>query len=199
MAKKQKPTTKIIAGKYKGKILDLPNLDITRSSKSILKESFFNVIQYDVIDTIFIEAFGGSGSIGLEAISRGAKKAHFIEIDNSSYRILQSNCKKIEPESCITIFGDTFVKLPEILIQQKNSKFPIILYVDPPFDFREDMEDIYSDCFDMISKIENNNIQLVTFEYATGVEMPNQLGKFTLFKTKKFGKSSLSYYRIEEE
>ena len=188
-----------IAGKYKGKILDLPDLDVTRSSKSILKESFFNVVQYDVIDTIFIEAFGGSGSIGLEAISRGAAQAHFIEIDNKSYRTLQSNCQKVQPESCTTVFGDTFKKLPEVLTHYKNSKSPIILYIDPPFDFREDMEDIYADCFDMVEAIENDNIQLVTFEYATGLEMPHKLGKFTLFKTKKFGKSSLSYYHIEEE
>jgi 16S rRNA (guanine966-N2)-methyltransferase len=195
MAKKPKPITKIIAGKYKGKILDLPDLDITRSSKSILKESFFNVVQYDVLDTIFIEAFGGSGSIGLEAISRGASQSYFIEIDSRSYKILQNNCQKVESESCTTIYGDTFKKLPEILTNLKNNKSPIILYIDPPFDFREDMEDIYADCFDMVENIENNNIELVTFEYATGLEMPNQLGKFELFKTKKFGKSSLSYYK----
>ena len=184
MAQKQKPTTKIIAGKYRGKILELPDLDITRSSKSILKESFFNVIQYDVVDTIFIEAFAGSGSIGLEAISRGAKTSHFIEIDNRSYRILQKNCHSIDPKSCVMVLGDTFEKLPEILNHYKNSKSPIILYIDPPFDFREDMEDIYADCFDMVEAIQNTNIDVVAFEYATGLEMPHKLGKFKLYKTK---------------
>jgi 16S rRNA G966 N2-methylase RsmD len=91
--------------------------------------------------------------------------------------------------------GNTFEKLPEILKHYKNSKSPIILYVDPPFDFRENMEDIYADCFDMIEAIDNDNIQMITFEYATGLEMPNKLGKFELYKTKKFGKSSLSYYQ----
>ncbi len=198
MAKKQKPITKIIAGKYKGKILKLPDLDVTRSSKSILKESFFNVVQYDVIDTIFIEAFGGSGSIGLEAISRGAKQAYFIEIDNKSYRVLQDNCAQVEPESCTTLFGDTFEKLPQVLTQNKNNPSDIILYIDPPFDFRDNMEDIYADCFDMVEAIENTNVSLVTFEYATGLEMPHTLGKFKLYKTKKFGKSSLSYYTQEQ-
>jgi len=195
MAKRQKPVTKIIAGKYKGKTLNLPDLDTTRSSKSILKESFFNVVQYDIIDTIFIEAFGGSGSIGLEAISRGASQAHFIEIDHKSFKILQSNCQIVDNTLCTTVLGNTFEKLPEILKHYKNSKSPIILYVDPPFDFRENMEDIYADCFDMIEAIDNDNIQMITFEYATGLEMPNKLGKFKLYKTKKFGKSSLSYYQ----
>lgn len=196
MAKKQKPITKIIAGKYKGKILDLPDLEVTRSSKAILKESFFNVIQYDIIDTVFIEAFGGSGSIGLEAISRGAKEAIFVEIDNKSYRTLQNNCKKVEPESCTSIFGDTFEKIPNILNQYKNSSNELILYIDPPFDFRENMDGIYDKTFDLVRNIENDNVALVTFEYATGLEIPEKLGKFELYKTKKFGKSSLSYYKI---
>ena len=115
MAKQKKLTTHIIGGKYKGKVLDLPSLDVTRSSKSILKESFFNVLQFDIIDTIFVEAFGGSGSIGLEAISRGAKEAYFIEIDNKSFKTLNANCGHVEPQSCHTLYGDTFEKLPELV------------------------------------------------------------------------------------
>ena len=90
-----RPTTKIIAGKYKGKILELPSLDVTRSSKARLKESLFNVLQFDIIDKIFIESFAGSGSIGLEAISRGAKRAYFIEKDRNSYQILLKNLVSI--------------------------------------------------------------------------------------------------------
>jgi len=88
-------TTRIIAGKYKGKTLELPPLDTTRSSKSILKESFFNVIQYDIIDTIFVEAFGGSGSVGLEALSRGASHIYFSEIDKdyTMFPLLNSICQ----------------------------------------------------------------------------------------------------------
>jgi 16S rRNA (guanine966-N2)-methyltransferase len=194
MAKRQKPITKIIAGKYKGKILDLPDLEVTRSSKSILKESFFNVLQYDIIDTLFIEAFGGSGSIGLEALSRGAKHSYFIEIDNRSYKTLQNNCQSVDPSSTTTIYGDTFEKLPNLFSQLKSSKDDIIVYIDPPFDFRDNMEGIYDKTFDLVRDIENDNISLVTFEYATGLEMPETLGRYKLFKSKKFGKSSLSYY-----
>lgn len=191
-----KPTTKIIAGKYKGKILNLPALDTTRSSKSILKESFFNVLQFDIIDTIFIEAFGGSGSIGLEAISRGASEACFCEIDRQSYHILQQNCQEVEPTSCTTIFGDTFEKFPILIQSLINKKEDIILYIDPPFDFRDGMEDIYDKTYDLVRNIENDNVALVTFEHITGLDLPESLGKFTKFKTKKFGKSSLTYYRI---
>jgi len=192
--KNKKIKSKIIAGKYKNKQLDLPSLEVTRGSKSILKESFFNVVQFDIIDTLFIEAFGGSGAIGLEALSRGAKKSYFCEIDRDSYKVLRQNCENIDKDNSIPVFGDTFEKTPEIIKQLQNKDDEIILYIDPPFDFREGMENIYNKTFEMVINISNNNIVLVTFEHLSTIEMPKILGKFTKQKTKKFGKSALTYY-----
>ena len=189
-----KPTTKIIAGVYKGKVLELPSLDVTRSSKSALKESVFNVLQFDIIDKIFIESFAGSGSIGLEAISRGAKRSYFIELDKNSYSILVRNCKSIDIEKCQTIQGTAFVQTPLILDFMRNSKDEIILYVDPPFDYREGMDDIYEKSFHMIENIEADNIFMIIIEHVSKLEVPQTLGKFSLDKTRKFGKSSLSYF-----
>jgi len=189
-------TTKIIAGKYKNKTIKLPSLEVTRSTKSILKESFFNVLQFDIIDTIFIEAFGGSGSIGLEALSRDAKHSYFCEIDKNSYRLLQDNCKNIDEQNTTTIFGDSFTKVPELLEKLKNSNDEIILYIDPPFDFREGMEGIYNKAFDLVRDITNENVFLVAFEHESKVSMLDTLGKFTKHKTKKFGNSSLTYYYV---
>ena len=193
-----KPTTKIIAGAYKGKVLSLPSLDVTRSSKAVLKESVFNVLQFDIIDKIFIESFAGSGSIGLEAISRGAKRAYFIELDKKSYSILVKNCKSINIEKCQTIQGNAFVQTPLILDFLKNSKEEVILYVDPPFDFREGMEDIYDKSFRMIENIESDNIFKIIIEHESKLEVPKILGKFSLEKTRKFGKSSLSYFSYKD-
>jgi len=189
-------TSKIIGGVYKNRVIKLPSLEVTRSSKSILKESFFNVLQFDIIDTIFIEAFGGSGGIGLEALSRGAKHSYFCEIDKNSFKILQENCNNIAPQNCTTIYGDTFVKVPELLKQLQNSSDEIILYLDPPFDIRDGMVDIYDKTFELVRGISNNNVILVTFEHMTGLDMPETLGQFDKYKTKKFGKSSLTYYRV---
>lgn len=193
-----KPTTKIIAGAYKGKVLSLPSLDVTRSSKAVLKESVFNVLQFNIIDKIFIESFAGSGSIGLEAISRGAKRAYFIELDKKSYSTLVKNCKSINIEKCQTIQGNAFVQTPLILEFLKNSKEEVILYVDPPFDFREGMEDIYDKSFRMIENIENSNIFKIIIEHESKLEVPKILGKFSLEKTRKFGKSSLSYFSYKD-
>ncbi|WP_419769526.1 MAG: 16S rRNA (guanine(966)-N(2))-methyltransferase RsmD [Candidatus Marinarcus sp.] len=195
--KHEKYTTQIIAGKYKGRKLELPSLDTTRSSKARLKESFFNVLQFDIIDKIFIEAFAGSGSIGLEAISRDAARAYFVELSKSSYNVLIRNCKSIDAQKCQTMLGDTFVQMPIILNSLKNASQEIILYVDPPFDYRDGMTEIYDKSFEMVKNIENDNVMLVCFEHMSELEMPQELGKFELFKSKKFGKSSLSYYQAK--
>ncbi len=194
--KNQKLTTHIIAGIHKGKKLELPSLNTTRSSKARLKESFFNVLQFDIIDTIFIEAFAGSGSIGLEAVSREASRAYFIEKDKNSYTTLLRNCKNIDASKCQTILGDTFKELPTVLNSLKNSSNELVLYIDPPFDFRDGMSDIYEKCFEIVKNITNDNIMLICFEHMSELEIPQTLGKFECYKTKKFGNSSLSYYHM---
>ncbi|MFA7083884.1 MAG: 16S rRNA (guanine(966)-N(2))-methyltransferase RsmD [Arcobacteraceae bacterium] len=195
--KNQKLSTHIISGIYKGKRIELPSLNVTRSSKARLKESFFNVLQFDVMDTIFIEAFAGSGSIGLEAISREASKAYFIEKDKASYTTLVKNCKSIDSKKCQTFLGDTFKELPLILNTLKNASNEIIVYIDPPFDYREGMQAIYDKCFEMVEQINNDNIMLICFEHMSELTMPQTLGKFECTKTKKFGNSSLSYYKTK--
>lgn len=192
--KSQKLTTQIIAGRYKGKKLELPSLDVTRSSKARLKESFFNRLQFEIIDKVFIEAFAGSGSIGLEAVSRDVKEAYFIEIDRNSYKILERNCRSIDISKCHLILGNTFEKFPNVLKMTK-AEDELVVYIDPPFDYREGMEDIYEKSFDMVRNIPaSNNIFLICFEHVSSLDMPEVLGNFVLEKSKKFGKSSLTYY-----
>jgi len=93
-------TKKIVAGKFKNKVLKLPSKSTTRSSKAIVLESFFNTIQFEIIDAIFVELFSGSGSIGLEALSRGAKEIIFMERDREALKILRENIAQTDPSLC---------------------------------------------------------------------------------------------------
>jgi len=187
-------TTRIIGGKYKGKKLLLPSKTVTRSSKSRLKESLFNTLQFDILDQDFIEVFGGSGSVGLEAVSRGASRAYFIELNPNSYKMLQSNCSLIDPKSCEIYLADAFVQLPKILetLQKKGKK--AYIYIDPPFSIREGYEDIYQKIIEMIKNIPQEVVLKVIIEHMTHVDFPEKIGSFSIEKRKKFGKSSLSYY-----
>ena len=86
-----KSSIKIIAGKYKGKILHMDILPNTRPTKSIVKESLFDTLQDSIKDKVLVEVFAGYGSVGFEAFSRGAKKVIFIEKDSRSYSVLFHN------------------------------------------------------------------------------------------------------------
>ena len=191
MSKEQKLTTKIIAGKYRGIKLDLPSLESTRSTKSIMKESLFNTLQFDIVGENFIEVFGGSGSMGLEALSRGAKHAFFIELDKKAYGVLRTNCSKISQEDTTCINADSFLALKEIVSKLDTPGF---FYFDPPFNIRDGQDDVYEKTNLLISSLPKDKVHLIAVEHMSSFKMPEVLGDYRLHKMKKFGKSSLSYY-----
>ena len=192
---KQSLETRIIAGEFKGKKIKLPSSDVTRSSKNILRESLFNTLQYDVIDKNFVEVFAGSGSVGLEALSRGAKHVYFIELDKNSFEILKKNAKSLDINRCTLIFGDAFEKIFDVIEDLKRKKEKAYFYFDPPFSIREGHEDIYDKVIETIKKIPKEVVEMIIIEHMTKVDLPKTIGKYELIKKRKFGKSSLSYYR----
>ncbi len=186
--------TTIIAGKYKGVKIDLPSLETTRSSKGIVKESYFNTIQFDVIDCTLVEVFSGSGSVGLEALSRGAEHAYFMEKDRDAFTTLNKNIITTGTDASTEIRGDSFENIHQVIKSLSLSKKKAFFYIDPPFSFREGMEEIYNKTLDLIAAIPLEMVELITIEHMTGLELPSQIGPFSLKKTKKFGKTSLTHY-----
>ena len=183
--------TTISAGKYKHQKIYLPSLESTRSTKSILKGSFFDTFQNDIIDKPFVEVFGGSGSMGLEALSRGARHAYFIERDKSAFQMLQQNCKRIDVGATTCYYGETCTILPTLFSTLTLETF---FYFDPPFSIREGMNDIYDKTLQLIATIPSSLVYTIAIEHMSDMALPNNIGVFKLQKTKKFGKSSLSYY-----
>jgi len=199
MNKAQNFTTKIIGGEFKGRVIEIPNISTTRSSKNILKESLFNTLQFDIIDKNFVEVFSGSGSIGLEALSRGASACYFIEYNKIAYRVLQENIKRLDPSRCHHLFGDSFEKFEIILDQLKQSSQKSYFYFDPPFSTRDGMDDIYDKTLDLIKKIEVASCAMVIVEHMTKLDMPQEIGELKQIKRKKFGRSTITYYAPLEE
>ncbi len=194
MKKNSNIYTQISAGKYKGTKLLLPSLDTTRSTKAILKESLFNTLQFEIIDKVFIEVFGGSGSMGLEALSRGAKRAYFIERDKNAYQRLQQNIDLIDRSNSISYLGDSFEIYPQIVKQLHDDKQSCYLYFDPPFDFREGMEGIYEKVISLIENTPSDIVIMIIVEHLSDRKMPKIIGSYNQKKSKKFGKSTLTYY-----
>ncbi len=183
--------TTINSGKYKGKKLLLPPLSTTRSTKSIIKESFFNTIQFDIIGKNFIEVFAGSGSVGLEALSRGAKRVYFIEKDKNAYKTLQKNIKNLDTDDCVAINGDSFIEFPNILNLLKQESY---FYFDPPFHIRDGMDEIYDKTFKLIKEIPKELSKMIAIEHISTLKMPKSIGEYRLKKSRKFGKTTISYF-----
>ena len=184
-------TKKIVAGKYKNKIINLPSSDTTRSTKSIMKESLFDTLQFDIVDEDFVEVFGGSGSMGLEALSRGATHAFFFEKDKKAYAILRENCSRIAKNDSTCISGDSFKEFPKFIQNLKKKTF---FYFDPPFSIREGMEEIYENTINLIEIIPQELSHLIIIEHMSKQKMPEIIGNYRIKKIKKFGKSTLTYY-----
>ena len=106
--------TQISSGIYKGKKLALPALSSTRSTKSIVKGSFFDTWRAELCGAAFIECFGGSGAMALEALSNGAKNVYAIEKDAAAHKIMRKNFE-LFGLGANAILGDCFERLPEIL------------------------------------------------------------------------------------
>ncbi|EAK5747865.1 16S rRNA (guanine(966)-N(2))-methyltransferase RsmD [Campylobacter lari] len=186
----QKIYTTIESGIYKGKKILLPNLDTTRSTKSIVKSCVFNVLRFSLQDKVFIEAFGGSALMALEARSNGCLKSYAIEKDKKAYEIALKNTSNID-QNTICFNDDTFKKTPQII---QNSKEDIILYLDPPFDIREGFFDIYEKTLKLIENIKNSNVKIIIIEHHSTFKTPAKIQNYKKTKEKKFGSTALSFY-----
>jgi len=191
--KSKQLSKKIIAGRYKGKTLLLPSKTTTRSSKSIVLESFFNTLQFDIVDANFVEVFSGSGSIGLEALSRGAKKIYFMEKDANALKTLKGNIAQTDPNACEIFAGDSFTNINAVVARLKKSKEDAYFYIDPPFSIREGMEDIYEKTMQLIKSLPQSSVKLIIIEHMSGLEIPQKLGMYEIKKSKKFGNTTLTY------
>lgn len=193
MQKDKKLFIQINGGKYKGKKITLPSLETTRSSKSILRESLFNTIQFDIVDKNFVEVFGGSGSMGLEALSRGAKDVYFIEKDHNAYAVLKKNASSLDSTHTHLTLGDSFEVYDEVIKRVDGESY---FYFDPPFDIRDGMEGIYDKVLNLIEKTPADKVIMIVIEHMTKNTMPESIGVYKKRKFKKFGRSSLTYYEV---
>lgn len=192
---KSKPLTKkIVMGKYKGKTLKLPSMSTTRSSKNIVLESFFNTVQFEIIDSTFVEVFSGSGSIGLEALSRGVSSVIFMERDRDALKVLKENILQTDPSACEVFAGDSFLNIASVVKTLKRKNEQAYFYIDPPFSVREGMEDIYEKMIEMVASLPSEVVKLIIVEHMTGLELPRIIGEFELLKFKKFGNTTLTYF-----
>ena len=120
---------RIISGTARGtKLFTLEGLE-TRPTLDRVKEAIFNIIQSQIRDAVILDLFAGSGAIGLEMLSRGAKKAILCDKSKSAMEIIKKNIEKTHMAEKVKLYNLDFEKCIEKI---KNDKFDII-YLDPPY------------------------------------------------------------------
>ncbi len=121
-------TLRVIAGTAKGRHLKMVPGDTTRPIMDRVKESLFNIISYDILDSIFIDLYAGTGSVGIEALSRGAARATFIDLDGTAIKTIQDNLKVTRfTERAVVRRADAL----ELLKSRPTDDFDFI-YIAPP-------------------------------------------------------------------
>ncbi len=127
---------RIISGKARGtKLNTLEGMD-TRPTLDRVKESLFNILQNQIYDAKVLDLFAGSGALGLETLSRGAKETILCDNSYKAIRIIEENVKKTHFEKQAKIINSDYKKALNIL---KNEKFDII-FLDPPYESTFDID-----------------------------------------------------------
>ncbi|MCR8612994.1 MAG: 16S rRNA (guanine(966)-N(2))-methyltransferase RsmD [Mycoplasma sp.] len=169
---------RIISGKYRNRKINYPPAEIARPTIDRIRESIFSILHNKVEGALVVDLFSGSGSMGIEAISRGATKGYFIDINPKSIKIINENVSELGITNCEIFRGsyETFLRT------KRGSKFDLF-FLDPPFDESE----LY---FDALKKIEENDLLkqngLIIIEKSvnTSISIPKS---FTIQREKTYG------------
>ena len=128
---------RIIAGRYKGRILRLVRSPLVRPLPAKLRGSLFNILQERITDTNFLDGFAGTGSVGLEALSRGARRAVFIEELPLAAKTIEANIKKCGAEELALVINKEFNRA--VIDLAKRKVIFDIIFLDPPYRLLADM------------------------------------------------------------
>lgn len=181
---------RIISGFLKGKKVDGYFIEGTRPTMDRVKESIFGSIQNDVSQSVVLDLFAGSGSLGLEAISNGADKGYFVDNNQEVVRVLKKTISNFSIESkCVILEKD--YKDALAYFEKNHIKFHII-FLDPPYKMK---------CIEeILEEIVQKNLLfdsgIVVCEYQLD-QLKNNYGALSFIKDKKYGDKFVKIYRLQ--
>lgn len=175
---------RVIAGKAKRLQLKTPKGMDTRPTTDRIKETLFNMIQDELYDIHFLDLFSGSGAIGIEALSRGAKDACFVEQSRIAGDIIRQNLEVTHLTGQSEVFVCSAVSSLSML--QKKEKFHVV-FMDPPYGKRLELEILQNPLFYQI--LENKALVIVEADLETDLSDKKLTGfqilKEKIYKTNK--------------
>lgn len=181
---------RIISGKSKGRHLRVPAGARIRPTSDKVRESLFNIVGHEyIVNSTFLDLFSGSGAVGIEAVSRGARHATLVENNIRHLKTIKENIKTCGYQMEINVlFGDVINIIEDIT---RSSMQYDIVFADPPYN--------YNNWPALLSKIINNvNISgygFLIIEHSSKISMPVELNNFDDYGIYVYGDTTLTVYR----
>ena len=177
---------RVITGQARGRKLISPEGYDVRPTTDKVKESIFNIIQFQLADAVVLDLFAGSGQLGIEALSRGAAKAVFVDSSRKSLEVVKKNIEmcRFQP-AAQTVLCDASAYL-----RMTNEKFDIV-FLDPPYHKQL--------CISALDLLDNSVSEdaIVICETQNDEELPESIGRFTVDRIYSYSSIKLTVYRVD--
>jgi 16S rRNA (guanine966-N2)-methyltransferase len=172
---------RVIGGEFRSRRLQsMPGMDV-RPTPDKIRESLFNIIAPEIEGAVFVDAYAGTGAVGIEALSRGARHAIFIEKDRAAAQLIRDNLASLGAESRARVMhGNAALLLGGIEAD--------IVFIDPPYpkerEYRAALE-----------SLEARPPRLVIVQHSTRFELADDYGPLNRTRIAKYGDNALSFFR----
>lgn len=177
---------RVITGKAGGITLKTPEGMQTRPTADRVKEALFSIIQFDIPGARVLDLFGGTGQLGIEALSRGAKSAVFVDAGENACRLIRENLKRTGLTGEASVIRGDYLEY----LKRCREKFDVIL-LDPPY-----AEIFLENALKMITEIDIlQSGGIIVAERPLGKEIPWDFSGFSRSRDYKYGKTLLTLYR----
>ncbi len=177
---------RVIAGKARGVTLQTPTGMQTRPTIDRVKEALFSILQFDLPGAMVLDLFGGTGQLGIEALSRGANRAVFVDSSRDACQLIRSNLKKTHLDSQATVVQSDYMDY----LRRSHDQFNLIL-LDPPY-----AEVFLENAIKTITEIDIlQSDGIIAAERPLGKDLPWEFPGYTRSKDYKYGKIILTLYR----
>ena len=177
---------RVISGKARGVNLKTPDGVLTRPTIDRVKEALFSIINFDIPASNVLDLFGGTGQLGIEALSRGAKSAVFVDQRDDACKLIKENLRRTKLEQDAKVVRMDYLDY----LKRCKDKFDII-FLDPPY--AEVFLESALKCITEIDILQSGGI--IVAERPLGKDLPWDFEGYTRSKDYKYGKVLLTIYR----
>jgi 16S rRNA (guanine966-N2)-methyltransferase len=182
---------RVIAGKYRSRVLKSALKLRLRPTSDRLRETLFNVLGALVEDSLFVDLFAGTGAVGIEAISRGAREVVFIESHAAGVGLIRRNLESLGIRAGVEVIEADAVRGLETLAARRLAAD--FIFLDPPYENEEDYVRVL-EFLDASHLVASRGI--VIAEHRNSMELPERFDRLECSRILEQGGASLSFYRL---